>query len=81
MYDICGLVVLTRKEHFSRVRHQLIKLEGVDIHQQDSCGKFAITVEEVNQTPRITDQVAAIRDFPGVVDVALAFSHSEDLSN
>ncbi len=81
MYEVCGLVVLTRQESFLQVRTYLNNMNGVDIHCQDACGKFAITVEEMTHTPLITEQIDSIRDTPGVVDVALAFSQCENLSD
>lgn len=81
-YEVCALVMLAHPEDFSQVKTTLKSIPGVEIHAQDPSGKLALTIEdtEPHRTPHITEKIAALHNIPGVIDVALAFSHCENLA-
>ncbi|WP_062269751.1 chaperone NapD [Endozoicomonas arenosclerae] len=80
-YTVCGLVVLTRPENYSNVLDRLSGIEGVDVHNSADTGRFAITLEEFPDSPLMTHQIEQVRSLPGVVDVSLAYTHTEPLIN
>lgn len=80
-YTVCGLVVLTQPDSYQRILSQVGQLECVEIHQSDDSGRLAITVEEFPDSPLITHQIEKVRCLEGVLDVALAYTHSEPLND
>ncbi|MGI9282490.1 MAG: chaperone NapD [Endozoicomonas sp.] len=80
-YTVCGLVVLTRPENYRQVLDLLLKVEGVDVHNSTDTGRFAITLEEFPDSPLMTHQIEQVRCLPGVIDVSLAYTHTEPLTN
>ncbi|MGY0217746.1 chaperone NapD [Endozoicomonadaceae bacterium StTr2] len=76
-YEVCGLVVLTRPEHQHQVEQQLHAMEGVDIHAQDNCGRFAITIEDNGQSQRMFRKITLLQDLPEVLDVSFTYGHCD----
>ena len=79
LYEVCSLVVLARPEHYCSVKVSLQEIPGVDIHGEDPSGRFALTLESINQSLCISQTIDEVRNTPGVVDTALTFSHCEPI--
>ena len=78
-YTVCGLVVLSRSAQFDELKTEMSNIPNLEVHISDSNGRFAITVEEYPGTTFISDQIETIRNLSGVVDISLAYTHSEPL--
>ena len=78
-YTVCGLVVLSHPHDYQQVLSRLDQVDCVDIHNSADTGHFAITVEEYPGTPMMTHQIEVVRNLKGVVDVSLAYTHTEPL--
>jgi nitrate reductase NapAB chaperone NapD len=76
-YSVCGLIVLASPQCFSEVTQALVLMPGVDVHCSDQVSKLVLTIEDDQNPPSIPQQIDLIRDLSGVMDVSLAFSHTE----
>ncbi len=80
-YIVCGLVLLSRAEDYQQLLIRLKTISGLDIYNSSENGRFAVTLEELPGDCRITDQIETIRNLPGIVDLSLAYSHTEPISD
>ena len=80
-YTVCGLVVLARPDHYQQVHTAMQGINGLDIYTSCDSGRFAITLEELPEGERVTEQIRQVQNLPGVIDVSLAYSHTEPVSD
>ncbi|WP_194842662.1 chaperone NapD [Endozoicomonas sp. OPT23] len=80
-YTVCGLVLLSKSEDYQQLYARLQTIDGLDIYNSSDNGRFAVTLEELPGGCRITDQIEVVRNLPGVVDLSLAYSHTEPISD
>ena len=76
MLNICGCLVHTRPETMSDVIHKLSALEGSEVHAGEA-GRIVVTVEDT-ANKRASDQIMAIHQIPGVLNVTLTYHHFEE---
>ena len=80
--DICGFVVLVQPDYIHAVRSQLEHIAGLIIHAGDARGRMAVTIEnQPNQRQSIPARLDQIRALTGILDVSLAYSHCESITN
>jgi nitrate reductase NapD len=75
---IAGIVVSVWPELQQSVRSCLEQAPGIEVHAE-AAGKLVATLE-IAGTKRAAEVMDAIRELPGVVDVALVYQHAEPAS-
>lgn len=78
-YHICSFIVQTRPEHMEEIKNQLVRLPGVELHQQDPKGKVIITLE-AESTRQISEITTAIGHLSGVLSCNMVFHQIENQS-
>ena len=74
--ELLGVVVRTRPERSHGVAATLAHWPGVEVHALGEAGQLVVTIEGASRKA-VLAQVDAIEQHPGVIAVALAYSHSE----
>ena len=77
---ISSLVVHAMPSHRTEVDALINALPGAQIHDADASGKLVVTLEAPTSAA-ILDQVSAIRQAPGVLNVAMVYQHAEPLES
>ena len=77
---ITSLVVHAMPSHRSQVDALINTLPGAQVHGADASGKMVVTLEAPTSAA-ILDQVSAIRQAPGVLNVAMVYQHTESLES
>jgi nitrate reductase NapD len=77
---ISSLVVHATPSRRAEVDAVIHGLPGAQIHGADAGGKLVVTLEAPTSAA-ILDQVAAIRQAPGVLSVAMVYQHAESLES
>lgn len=75
-HQLLGLVVRPTIARSNQVAAELAQWPGVEIHGQGEQGQLVVTVEG-DSRKAVLAMVDAIEQFPGVVAVSLAYSHSD----
>ena len=73
---ISSMVVHTRPEGLQTVKHNIERLQGVEIHGESDRGKLVVVLESDSQT-HITDVIEKINNFKHVLSTALVFHQIE----
>jgi nitrate reductase NapD len=77
---ISSLVVHAMPGQRAAVDAVIHGLPGAQIHGADASGKLVVTLEAPTSAA-ILDQVSAIRQAPGVLNVAMVYQHAESLES
>lgn len=77
---ITSLVVHAMPSHCTAVDALINALPGAQIHGADANGKRVVTLEAPTSAA-ILDKVSAIRQAPGVLNVAMVYQHAESLES
>ena len=74
--QLLGLVVRPAPLRSNSVAAELAHWPGVEVHAQGDHGQLVVTVEG-DSRKAVLAMVDSIEQFPGVVGVSLAYSHSD----
>ncbi|HUX64169.1 chaperone NapD [Sulfuricella sp.] len=74
--NISGIVVHASPDKIDRVRTQLGKIPGVEVHAASAEGKMVVTIEKPGDR-EITDIFDEIGKTPGVLSTAMVYHHFE----
>ena len=77
---ICSLVVQTKPEKLSQVSETLKKIDGVEIHVEDECGKLVICIDHPSRE-HCSKVMTDITGFQGVMSTSLIYEVQDDLLN
>ena len=74
--NISGILVYASPNSVDKVRIQLEKIAGVEIHADDAGGKMVVTIEKADdqETTRVFDSITRT---PGVLSAAMVYHHFE----
>lgn len=75
-YNVCGAVVVVRKEHLEEILRYLKGLAGCEIVEHDDIGRVAITVED-QETETAYDLMDRIKLYPIVESITLVSHYFE----
>jgi nitrate reductase NapD len=76
MLNICGCLVHTMPGATEAVIAAIDATEGGEVHAHEN-GRIVITVEDT-ATTNASDQIMAIHQIPGVLNVTLTYHHFEE---
>ncbi|MGV6826860.1 MAG: chaperone NapD [bacterium] len=76
VYNVCGVVVMTRPENAARVEAELNELEGVEVHARDDRGKLVVTVEGLHSR-ECANVISDFSNIKGVVSTSLVYHEIE----
>lgn len=74
---IAGLIVHVTPARMAAVRSHIEMLPKARVHAARDDGRLVVTLE-TDSTKRTLDYMEAVRDLPGVFNVALVYQHAED---
>ncbi len=74
--NISGIVVHASPDKIDRVRAQLEKIPGVEVHAASAEGKLVVTIEKPGDR-EITDIFDEISKTSGVLSTAMVYHHFE----
>ena len=74
--NISGIVVYVNPDSIDKVRIQLEKIPGVEIHADGAGGKMVVTIEKADdqETTCVFDSITRT---PGVLSTAMVYHHFE----
>jgi nitrate reductase NapD len=75
--NISGVLVRARPENCEKLKQQLGKIEGVEVHATTDDGKLVVTVE-ASADRTAADKVYQLQDMPGVIAASMIYHHFED---
>jgi len=75
---ICSLIVQVRPEKLSPVSTTLTQMNGVEVHNEDKCGKIIVTIEHPDRE-FCSQAMTEMSLIDGVMSTALVYEHQEDL--
>lgn len=76
---IAGIVVYAEPALLDSVLSCIGEVPGADVHGADANGKAVVTLE-TDSARRAMDHIDAMRELPGVLNVALVYQHAEPLA-
>lgn len=76
--NISGIVVHARPEQMQRVREQLCRFPGVEVHGESPEGKLVVTVEEGDNS-NLGETAMKFHDIDGVLAASMIYHHYEEL--
>jgi nitrate reductase NapD len=74
--NISGIVVHTSPDKIDRVRTQLEKIPGVEVHAASVEGKMVVTIEKPSDRDA-ADIFEEIGHIPGILSTAMVYHHFE----
>ena len=77
MLNICGCLVHAMPDMTDSVMSASGETEGGEVHAHKD-GRIVVTVEDT-ETQRASDQIMALHQIPGVLNVTLTYHHFEEL--
>ncbi len=75
-FNISGVLVHVRLADLERVRTELGKLPGVELHGQSDDGRLIVTVEDT-EARMCAETVTGIQYIDGVLSAALVYQHTD----
>ena len=75
--NISGVLVRAYPEHIESVEKVLARIEGVEIHGNNSDGRMVVTVEREN-AGHMSDLIVQLQDVPGVLSTSMIYHQFED---
>lgn len=79
MTNICGCLVHTMPAMTRSVIEAIDATEGGEVHAHED-GRVVVTIEDT-ETQRASDQIMALHQIPGVLNVTLTYHHFEELES
>jgi nitrate reductase NapD len=76
--EVSSMVLRTRPELLPRVRAELTRIPGVEVHAQTDDGRVALTVEDVDGF-KVADSITRLHEVPGVIAISLIYEYSDDM--
>lgn len=73
---IAGVLVQARAAAMARLRGSVAQLPGATLAQSADDGRLVVVVEH-GSAQGVMDTLSALRDLPGVLNVALVYQHAE----
>ncbi|MFS2127696.1 chaperone NapD [Pseudomonas sp. Pseusp97] len=70
--QIASLIVHSRPELLEAVKANLLRLPGLEVHQQSPQGKLVVVLEAAHEAS-ILDNLNAIQNLPGVLNAVLIY--------
>jgi nitrate reductase NapD len=74
--NISGIVVHASPEKIEKVRAQLEKIAGVEVHASSAEGKMVVTIEKTGDR-EAADTFEEISRIPGILSTAMVYHHFE----
>ena len=74
--NICGILVHAHPDNTEQVRHRLMQLDGVEIHEVTADGRLVVTVELPDHYA-MADTINLINGTEGVISAAMVYQHHE----
>jgi nitrate reductase NapD len=75
--NISGVLVRARPENCEKLKQQLGRIEGVEVHATTDDGKLIVTVL-ASGDQATADAVYQLQDMPGVIAASMIYHHFED---
>ena len=77
MMNISGVLVRAYPEHIDSVGEVLTRLEGVEVHGNNSDGRMVVTVER-EDAGQMSDLIMQLQDVPGVLSTSMIYHHFDN---
>ncbi len=75
--NIAGVIINAMPGHEQRLKQQLDKLPGVEVHAVSAERRLVVTVEG-NDTRILADTLTDFHDMPGVISAVTVYHHFEE---
>ncbi|MDF3867867.1 chaperone NapD [Pseudomonas denitrificans (nom. rej.)] len=75
--QIASLIVHSRPQLLEAVKANLLRLPGLEVHQQSPQGKLVVVLEAAHEAS-ILDNLNAIQNLPGVLNAVLIYHEIVD---
>lgn len=75
--NICGVLIYAEPHRRALVAEHLVRLDGVEVHQESDDGRIVVTVEDT-ETANAIDMLRAASSLDGVIATSLVYHHFED---
>jgi nitrate reductase NapD len=76
--SISGLVIHARPEEMGRVRAELNRRDGVQIHGESADGRMVVTVDRADDVAA-AETISGFQNLQHVFSVSLVYSHFDDI--
>lgn len=77
MMNISGVLVRAYPEHIDSVGKILTRIDGVEIHGNNSDGRMVVTVER-EDAAQMSDLIMQLQDVPGVLSTSMIYHHFDN---
>lgn len=77
IYNVCGVMIHTRKEYKQQVQNVLNQTQGVEVHAATDEGKLVVTVESEDKH-HVADTISSFKDIKGVLCASMIYQFSDD---
>ncbi len=74
-FNICGVLVHSRRDRAVSVAARLKELPGVEVHAQTDEGRLVVTVEDIGDA-RCIDTISSFADVEGVLSTSLVYQQT-----
>lgn len=77
--DICGVLVHARPGFAEKVKGQLLKFPGVEVHSVTDDHRLIVTIDQSEQVGEkmMSNTISSFHDVKGVLSAALIYQHAE----